>query len=229
MILTQRGEAMQAMRSSNATVHSRCNLYQGLVLCTAIMLGTPGYGAEPTGGTPHAAYQPRAQMHLLVSYWKTKHRSVPTTDTFSLSSHIVVHDQNAPAGGTAAFGWFDSGQVRLLQYVEYLPSIQVAQTHRVLHPAKLPIEIGDLPRYAMVCAWPIENGKISGAPIKAYAEREDANYTVKETNRHVRITAVWNNVRVQNAEGKFAEKDYCKEIAESKVSSVAWWWPALEK
>jgi len=130
-------------------------------------------------------------MHLLVSYWKTKHRSVPTTDTFSLSSHIAAPDQNAPAGGIAAFGWFDSGEVRLLQYVEYLPSIQFAQTHRALRPAKLLIEIGDLPRYAMVCAW--------------------------------------RNVRVQNAEGKFAGKDYCKEIAESKASSVAWWWPGPGK
>ncbi|MYN11763.1 hypothetical protein GSY71_01160 [Pusillimonas sp. TS35] len=168
-------------------------------------------------------------MHLLVSYWKTKHRSVPTTDTFSLSSHIVVPDQNAPAGGTAAFGWFDSGDIRLLQYVEYLPSIQFAQTHRALRPVKLPIEIEDLPRYAMICAWPIDNGKISGPPIKAYAEREDASYAVKETNRHMHITAVWRNVRVQNAEGKFAGTDYCKEIAESKASSVAWWWPVPGK
>jgi hypothetical protein len=193
------------------------------------MLGLPAYGAEPVRDTPHAIYQPRAQMHLLVSYWKTKSRSVPTNDTFSLSSHIVVPDQNAPAGGTAAFGWFDSGEVKLLHYVEYFPSIQFAQTQRTVHPTKLPIEMGDLPRYAMVCAWPLEDKKPSGASIKAYAEREDANYTSTETNRHVHITAVWRNVPVERAESKFADKDYCTEIAQSKVSSVAWWWLAPSK
>ena len=229
MDLRQRGAAMQAMPSSNATCDSRRGRCRNLLFCTAIVLGTPVYGAEPARDSPHAVYQPRAQMHLLASYWKAKHRSVAPTDTFSLSSHIVVPDQDAPAGGTATFGWFDSGEVKLLQYVEYLPSIQFAQTHRTLRPTKLPIEIGDLPRYAMVCAWPVENGKPSGDPIRAYAEREDANYAVIEMNRNVRITAAWRNVRVKNAEGKFADRDYCKEIAESKLSSAAWWWPAPPK
>jgi hypothetical protein len=220
---------MIAMPGQSPKSRSRCKAYWAVSSCLAVTLGAPVYSAEPVRDTPHAVYRPRAQMHLLVSYWKTKHRSVPTSDTFVLAPHIIVPDQNAPAGGTATFGWFESGEVRLLQYVEYLPSIQFAQTPRTVRPAKLPIEMGDLPRYAMVCAWPIENGKISGTPFKAYAEREDANYAVKETMQHVNITAAWRNVRAENAEGKFAAKGYCEEIAQSKVSSVAWWWPAPGK
>ncbi|MGB3740918.1 MAG: hypothetical protein WA968_02515 [Castellaniella sp.] len=221
---------MKAMLRPTGTRHAKKKTrWAALLLCSPAMLGLPAHGAEPVRDSPHAIYQPRAQMYLIVSYWKTKHPAIQTNDTFRLSSHIVVPDDNAPAGGTATFGWFDSGEVRLLHYVAYFPSIQFAQSGRTVKPTKLPIDVGDLPRYAMVCAWPLEDGKPPGAPIRAYAEREDANYTVKETKGHVNVTAAWRNVRVQNAEGKFADKDYCKEIAESKASSAAWWWPAPDK
>lgn len=220
---------MNAMCSQIMISHSVRKTCWAALLCVAVTPGLAAYGAEPVRDTPHAVYQPRAQMHLLVSYWKTKSRSVTASDTFSLSSHIVVPDQNAPAGGMATFGWFDSGEIKLLHYVEYFPSIQFAQTSRTVRPTKLPIEIEGLPRYAMVCAWPLEDKQPPGTPIKAYAEREDANYVSTETNRHVHITAVWRNVPVKRAESKFADKDYCTEIAQTKVSSLAWWWPAPSK
>ncbi|HUH87110.1 MAG TPA: hypothetical protein VL003_03555 [Pusillimonas sp.] len=199
------------------------------LLCAALMLASPAYGAEPSQGSPHSDYKPEAQMHFFGTYWKNKRTARESENLFTLSPNIIVPDDDAPAGGTATFGWFDSGEVKLLQYVEYLPSIQFAQSSRKLMPPKLPFDIDDLPRYAMVCAWPIEDGKISGDPIKAYAEREDANYEVKDMKQYVHTKAAWRNVRVKNAESRFSDKDYCKEIAHSKVSSAAWWWPAPAK
>lgn len=197
----------------------------GIVLCIAATLGLPVYGAGPAQDTPHAVYQPRAQMHLIGSYRNKNPLHSIKQDSFTLFSHIIVPDDNAPAGGTATFGRFDSGEIILMQYVEYLPSIQFAQTKRSVHPTKLPIKIDELPRYAMVCAWPLEDGKPPGSPIKAYAEREDANSEVIQKDQYIRINAVWRDVRATRAESKFSDKDYCTEIAQSKAAATAWWWP----
>lgn len=89
---------------------------------------------------------------------------------------------DVPAGGIAVFGWFESGEVRLLHMVDYLPSMRQMTARRNVKPAKLPLDPKATPLYTMVCGWPLDDQRAPGRVTTAFAERDDANSQVKESS-----------------------------------------------
>lgn len=134
------------------------------------------------------------------------------------------------AGGAAAFGWFDSGEVQLLSYAEHMPSVRGGFVTRKLTPSSR-LGLEGLPRYVMVCSWVTEDGRPTGARYAGFAERNDANATDEydSLTRYHQLSARWDSVPAKRAEGKFADRDYCDEIARTRASFVAEWLPGKKK
>lgn len=130
---------------------------------------------------------------------------------------------DAPAGGMAVFGWFESGQVQLLHAVEYLPSMTQMSARRNVKPAKFPLDPKATPLYAMVCAWSLDDQRMPGTITVAYAERDDANSRVKKSSVGTLLTAHWVPIPASRAAKRFEAMDYCAEVAKTKKSSAALW------
>lgn len=128
-----------------------------------------------------------------------------------------------PAAGLATFGWFESGEVKLLLYAEYVPALAHAGARRNVKPPKGPLEPQATPRYAMVCAWPLDDRRAPGKPAAAYAERDDANIEVKKSPSGTLLSVRWVSIPPARAAKNFAAKDYCGEIARTKQSSAPLW------
>ncbi len=130
---------------------------------------------------------------------------------------------DAPAGGMAVFGWFDSGEVRLLHTVAYQPSMLQMMARRNVKPAKFPLDPKATPLYVMACGWPLDDQREPGRITVAYAERDDANIQVKESSVGTLTNLRWIPVPSTRAAKNFQAKEYCGEVAKTKKSSAPLW------
>lgn len=128
-----------------------------------------------------------------------------------------------PSGGMAVFGWFESGEVRLLHSVDYLPSMQQMTARRNVKPSKFPLDPKATPLYAMVCGWPLDDRRQPGKILVGYAERDDANTQVKESTVGTLLNVRWVPVPASRAARNFQGSDYCGEVAKTKKSSAPIW------
>jgi hypothetical protein len=183
----------------------------------ALSVALPVHAQQPS---PAPAF---ATMQIGGNYFR---RSVADSKYTILSMYI---DRDAgmkgdvPSAGLATFGWFESGEVMLLQYVEYLPSILHASARRNVKPSKWPLDPQATPRYMMVCAWPLDDKRVPGKVAAAYGERDDANIKVKKSSVGTLINVRWDSIPAARAAKNFAAKDYCTEISKTKKSSAPLW------
>lgn len=143
-----------------------------------------------------------------------------------LSSYVdrsATLTADPPPAGLATFGWFDSGEVMLLQYAEYVPSLRMAGARRTVKPSRFPLSPKSTPRYMMMCAWALDDKGAPGKPSAAYAERDDANMTVKVSFVGTLLSIHWVPVPAARVAKNFGAKDYCGEISRTKKSSAALW------
>jgi hypothetical protein len=154
-------------------------------------------------------------------------RKNPANSKYSILSMYVDRaaalQGEAPAAGIATFGWFESGEVKLLDYAGYVPSIRQASTRRQVKPPKFPLDPQATPRYMMVCAWPLDDKRMPGKPGAAYGERDDANMRVKESSVGTLLGVLWVSVPATRVAKKFEAKDWCGEIAKTGQSSAPLW------
>lgn len=203
---------------------SRC-LHCVLVVAIVVL----GFGGISRAG----AEQPAGvitQGGLVGTKWvKFRKSTKPGPYTLTLVfGYPVEKSEDIPAGGLAIFGYFDSGEIALLDHAEYMPSLSGTSLNRNLYPAKQIFDKADLPRYLMTCAWPQEEGQPPTSFIYAYAERDDANFKIEDHEAYLFLTARWSPVPMKRAQSKFAAQDYCSEIAKTRKSSAPLWLPATK-
>lgn len=145
--------------------------------------------------------------------------------SYQILTHVIPMSDDGLAGGAAAFGAMDSGEVLLLTHAPYVPSIRPAQARRAVRTPEPPLDAAELPRFVMVCAWPLPDGKDGkpGKPLAGYAERDDANMSARKEKFSSGLTAHWLSVPAQRAQARFAQKDWCGEVASGKPSSAPKW------
>ncbi|MFA5702722.1 MAG: hypothetical protein WC982_04300 [Advenella sp.] len=179
--------------------------------------------AEPVAGFVHMSisgnwYPKPAKNHI---NWYHVNSALMISPGLS-----VPEPENADPGGVAAFGWFDSGEIQLLAYAEYIPAVQSGRLSRKFTPSAR-IQLQALPRYVMMCSWVTEDGHPTGTRHVGYGEREDAN-AIDEFSATVRyhpLSVRWANVPAKRVESKFSDRDYCDEISRTKTSSAPMWLP----
>lgn len=142
--------------------------------------------------------------------------------TYTLLTHVAYEPDPGLPGGTAAFGIVDGGPVMQLTHARYVPSLVPAGARRKVMTATPPLDAKQLPRFIMVCGWPMEGDK-AGEPVAGYAERDDANIVVSAEKYSVGLTVTWVSVPAGRAPAAFAERDYCGEIATTGKSSAPLW------
>ncbi|NYT64010.1 hypothetical protein H0A66_16965 [Alcaligenaceae bacterium] len=201
-------------------------LWSALVIVVSVM----GLGSTAVG-----AAQPEGVSGWMVA-WGSKYIKLAkgqVHNPFKLQFFFGYPEENIeniPAGGFAAFGAFDSGDVRLLHYIEYHPSLVEVSSIRGVYPPEKWIQPSDAPRYVMICVWPQEEGKDPEDIYYAYSERDDAGAEVKESERKTYVTlgVNWRPIPIKRAKSKFSAQDYCGEISKTKKSSAPLWLPATK-
>lgn len=141
---------------------------------------------------------------------------------YTLLTHVAYDPDPGTPGGTASFGILEGGLVMLLTHARYVPSLVPAGARRKVMTAKPPLDAKQLPRFIMVCAWPVD-GDRAGKPVAGYAERDDANLVVLPEKYAVGLTASWVSIPANRAPAAFAQRDYCGEIAKTGNSSAPLW------
>ena len=187
-------------------------------LCSALIgLGMAGIAADTLAETPPPGF---ASVAIVGTY----RAAMPAKNQYTLLTIYRQESAEGPPAGIATFGWLDTGQVLLVQYTEYVPSITQAMSRRsVMTPKPQPLDIKTAPRYVMVCAWPLDAAKAPGKLIAVYGERDDANAQIGTSPNSTLTTLTWAPVPAARAARNFAGRDYCGEIAREKKSSVPAW------
>lgn len=202
----------------------------------AVMLAVTGLGAaagvNAQPNAPMEIIQPGVPMAFVGVFgnWYPK-AAKPHVNWYSYYARVSVFGpEGDDAGGTAAFGLFDSGEIQLLSYAEYVPALREAVTKRDIMPSRR-LLFDDLPRYVMVCSWVTEDGQIKGPRYVAFTERDDAQSAEASTvvPSYIALSASWLNVPAKRVESKFSAHDYCDEIAQTKTSSAIYWDPGKKK
>ena len=189
-----------------------------IAFCLALLgVAVPVHPQQP--GPPPAF----ATVHIGGNYFPGD----PSNSKYSILSMYIDRAMalkgEAPSAGLATFGWFESGEVMLLHYVDYLPSMLQAGGRRIVKPSKWPLDPQATPRYVMVCAWPLDDKRLPGKPGAAFGERDDANIQVKKSRVGTLLSAHWASVPAARVAKNFAAQDYCGEIARTKKSSAPLW------
>ena len=86
---------------------------------------------------PPAAY---ATMYIGGNYFRRNAADSKYTILSTYLDRAAAMKGEAPPAGLATFGWFESGEVMLLQYTEYLPSMLQANGRRNVKPSKFPLD-----------------------------------------------------------------------------------------
>ncbi|MDM0050838.1 hypothetical protein [Variovorax sp. J22R115] len=187
-------------------------------LCSALVgLSMAGIAADTSAETQPLGF---ASVAIIGTY----RTAMPARNQYTLLSIYRQESAGGPPAGIATFGWLDTGEVLLVQYTEYVPSITQAMSRRsVMTPEPQPLDIKTAPRYVMVCAWPLDTRRAPGKPIAVYGERDDANAQIDTSPNSTLTTLMWAPVPAARAARNFAARDYCGEIAREKKSSVPAW------
>ncbi|MDM0076542.1 hypothetical protein QTH90_19185 [Variovorax sp. J2P1-59] len=184
-------------------------------LCSALI--GAGIAADTFAETPPARF---ASVAIVGTY----RAAGPAKNQYTLLSIFRQESAEGQPAGIATFGWLDTGEVLLVQYTGYVPSIKQAMSRRsVMTPRPQPLDIQAAPRYVMVCAWPLDAKKAPGKPIAVYGERDDANAQIDSSANSTLTTVTWVPVPAARAARNFAAKDYCGEIARTRKSSAPTW------
>ncbi|VVP79365.1 hypothetical protein PS918_02139 [Pseudomonas fluorescens] len=186
-------------------------------LSLGTLLGAAPVLAEDTDDTPIAT------SLIAGNYFRRDLADSKYTVMATFINRATPDSGDVPAGGMAVFGWFESGEVQLLHWVEYLPSMQQMTAQRIVKPAKFPLDPKATPLYTMVCGWPLDDQRVPGKITAAYTERDDANTRVKESSVGTLLNVRWVPVPASRAARHFQAKDYCAEVATTKKSSAPLW------
>lgn len=141
---------------------------------------------------------------------------------YTLLTHVAYKPDGGLPGGAASFGFGDDGRVLLLGYAKYVPRLVPAQVQRRIRTPKPPLDEKQLPRFMMLCVWPLEGGK-PGKVLAGYVERDDANISVHDSKFSIEISSRWESIPERRAPRAFFERDYCGEIAKAGASSAPTW------
>lgn len=142
--------------------------------------------------------------------------------SYILLTHAAYAPDPGKPGGVASFGIPDGGSVMLLAHASYVPSLTPAGARRQVMTTTPPLDAKQLPRFIMVCVWPLDGDK-PGKLVTGYAERDDANMSVIPEKYHVGLTVQWNTIPANRAPAQFAQRDFCGEIAKTGKSSAPLW------
>lgn len=190
---------------------------------TTALLGAVICMPAPAHATPPARFDVRIEFFGISKPSKRKSSPQKPHRLSATISYWADNTDHIPAGGLAAWGAFGPGDVRLMHYVAYVPSLAESYTAREipLSASEQPA-IQNLPRYILTCAWPADDPGLSIFTI--YTERDD----VASSSRDGRLSVQWRTVPSRRARDKFAGHDYCGEIAQTKESSAPLWLPGAE-
>lgn len=141
---------------------------------------------------------------------------------YTLLTHVSYEPDPGLPGGIAAFGAFDGGAVVLMTHARYVPSLVPAGIQRKVMTSTPPLDAKQLPRFIMVCAWPLKDDK-PGKFVAGYAERDDANIVGLSEKYSVGLTVSWVSVPSNRAPAVFSQGDYCGEISTTGKSSAPLW------
>lgn len=142
--------------------------------------------------------------------------------SYVLQTFVALQPDGGEAGGAASFGIVDGGPVLLLGHAAYLPRLMPAQVKRGFMTPRPPLTAQQLPRFMMLCVWPLEGGK-PGQPVAAHVELDEANIRIDRERSMLGMRAYWVAISAARAPKAFAERDYCGEIAKTGRSSAAPW------
>lgn len=185
------------------------------LIATAVLLAL---GGRLEGASAVDAAAPKASASLQGASWY----ATPSKQRFTILAALLAHQHSRMSGGSASFGAMDSGEIVWVTHAAYLPSLNPAISRRVVKTPTPPLGVTQMPRFLMVCSWPVVDGK-PGPPIAGYAERDDASMSVREGTYYVTLSAQWVAVPALRAAAKFAARDHCGEVAASQRSSVPRW------
>jgi len=166
----------------------------------------------------HAAEAQAASGFLTGFAWHGKSGK----QNYTLLTHVAYDPDPGMPGGIASFGVVEGGLVMLLTHARYVPSLVPAGARRNVVTAKPPLDVKQLPRFMMVCAWPVQ-GENPRQPVAGYAERDDANLVEIPEKYAVGLTVSWVSIPANRAPAAFAQRDYCGEIAKTGKSSAPLW------
>lgn len=150
------------------------------------------------------------------------HRGKGGKQTYKILTHVAYAPDPGLPGGIAAFGIRDGGAVMLLTHTAYVPSLVPAGSTRELMTTKPPLDLPQLPRFIMVCAWPLD-GEAAGESVAGYAELDEANVSVIPGKYSVGLAATWVSIPAERAPAAFNQRDFCGEIASTGKTSAPWW------
>jgi len=150
------------------------------------------------------------------------HKGKNGKQTYKILTHVAYAPDPGLPGGIAAFGIPDGGSVVLLTFTPYVPSLSPAGASREVMTTKPPLDAPQLPRFVMVCAWPLE-GEKPGQAVAGFAELDEANMTILPEKYFVGISAMWVEIPANRAPDAFSRHDYCGEIATTGKSAAPWW------
>lgn len=124
-----------------------------------------------------------------------------------------------------AFGAFDAGSVLWMVQTERQPSLTNAGVRRKVATPTPPLTPPQVPRYVMVCAWPIaDDGRAAGPVVNGYAERDDSRTSIdRDGTLQEHITLHLVSVPAARVRAHFAGPDYCGEMAKGRPSLAARW------
>ena len=166
----------------------------------------------------HSAEAQMASGFLTGSTWHGKRAK----QNYTLLTHVAYEPNPGTPGGIASFGVPDDGAVMLLTHARYVPALNPAGVRRNVMTSTPPLDARQLPRFIMVCVWPLKGDK-PGEPVAGYAERDDANIVVLPQKYFVGLTVQWHSIPANRAPAVFAQRDFCGEIAKAGKSSAPLW------
>ncbi len=166
--------------------------------------------------------EPLASGWIMGGYVTPKHK--PPKQSYGVQTHLVIPGASRSAGAGVTFGVTDAGQVLWMVQTDYQPSLQPAHVKRAFATLRPPLTAEQVPRFIMVCAWPLGDDGKPGAPIAGFAERDDTRTSIeRDGTLQEHITLHWTSVSAARARDKFGKADLCGEVAKTKKSSATRW------
>ena len=167
--------------------------------------------------------EPLATCWIIGSYAPQTRR--PQKQTYVAQFHLVVPGNAGTPGAAVAFGIDDAGRVVWMGQTAYQPALRPAHVKREFATPKPPLTPEQVPRFVMICAWPLgDDGKPTAAPVAGYGERDDTRTSIRRDGKvSETITLHWAAVPAARVRDKFGKTDWCGEVARTKRSSAGAW------
>jgi hypothetical protein len=152
-------------------------------------------------------------------------RGKPVKQSYRVQLNLVGPQLASVPGATVAFGALDTGQVVWMAQTERQPSMAVAGARRDFATPTPPLTAQQVPRYVMVCAWPLtDDGRAAGPVVTGYAERDDSRTSIdRDGTLQENMTLHWVSVPAERVRKRFAAFDHCGAAAQGRADPAPHW------